>query len=240
MKRVRLGVNIDHVATVRQTRRGRTPDPLQAARAALRGGADHLVCHLREDRRHIQDADVRALARRFPGRLNLEMSVAPDIVRVALAVRPWRVTLVPERRQELTTEGGLDVVRLGRRLAVLLPRFERVGIEVSLFVDPREEQLAAGAQAGARIVELHTGDYAEARTRRARANALRRLARAARRAKTLGCAVAAGHGLDYGNVQAVAAIPEVEELNIGFSIVSRALVVGLQPAVAEMIRRIQR
>ena len=237
LRTVRLGVNIDHVATVRQARRGTFPDPVDAARTCERAGADSIVCHLREDRRHIQDEDVRRL-RAAVHRLNLEMSVADGIVAVALAVRPWQVTLVPERREELTTEGGLDVVGLRQRLSDILPRFRAAGIGVSLFVDPEERQLEAARDVGAGIVELHTGRYADAKTAAARETELRALGDAARRARTLGLEVAAGHGLHYENVEAVARLPGIEELNIGFSIIGRALAVGLDAAVREMRQRL--
>jgi pyridoxine 5-phosphate synthase len=230
-------VNIDHVATVRQARRGTFPDPVDAAQTCERAGADSIVCHLREDRRHIQDEDVRRL-RAAVRRLNLEMSVAEGIVAVALAVRPWQVTLVPERRQELTTEGGLDVAGLRQRLSAILPRFRTAGIGVSLFVDPEARQLEAARDVGAGIIELHTGRYADAKTTAARETELRALAGAAQRARALGLEVAAGHGLDYENVEAVGRLPEVEELNIGFSIIGRALTVGLEAAVREMRQRL--
>lgn len=227
-------MNIDHVATVRQARRGVLPDPVDAARRCERAGADRIVCHLREDRRHIQDRDVVRLRRQLRCPLNLEMSIAPDIVRAALRVRPAQVTLVPERRQELTTEGGLDAARLIRRLTPLVRRFHERGIAVSLFVDPVTKQLEAAARTGARTVELHTGGYATAATAARRAGELAALRRAAREARGLGLAVAAGHGLDYHNVRAVAAIPEIAELNIGFSIIARAVFVGIEQAVREM------
>lgn len=230
---MRLGVNIDHVATLRQARRGRLPDPVEAALACQRAGASSIVCHLREDHRHIQDDDVRRLRRALAVPLNLEMSIAPDIVKAALAIRPDHVTLVPERRKELTTEGGLDVSRLLRRLTPVVRAFTARRIAVSLFVDPVPRQLAAARELGAPIVELHTGGYAGA-SGRARQIALGVLRRSAADARSLGLSVAAGHGLDYDNVAAVTQIPEIEEVNIGFSIVSRAIAVGLEQAVREM------
>jgi len=227
-------VNIDHVATVRQARRGSFPDPVEAARVCERAGADSIVCHLREDRRHIQDRDVATLLKRISTRLNLEMSIAPEIVEVALRLKPDQVTLVPERRQELTTEGGLDVARLSKQLTQVVRQFHARGIEVSLFIDPVSSQIAAAARTGARIIELHTGRYANARTSGRRARELTALRQAARHARSLGLAVAAGHGLDYRNVKAVVGIPEIEELNIGFSIIARALFVGIERAVREM------
>jgi pyridoxine 5-phosphate synthase len=236
---MRLGVNVDHVATLRQARRGILPDPVEAALACERAGADRIVCHLREDRRHIQDRDVKRLraALRIP--LNLEMSIAPSIVKVALAVRPHQVTLVPERRQELTTEGGLDAVRLARTLRPLLGAFHERGIGVSLFVDPVAGQVEAACDAGARIIELHTGAYANAPSAR-RARELAALRHAAQQGRRLDLEVAAGHGLDYDNVRAIVAIPQIEELNIGFSIITRAVSVGLERAVREMRRRLVR
>ena len=231
---MRLGVNIDHVATLRQQRRGPVPDPLEAALICERAGASSIVCHLREDRRHIQDEDVRRLKRAIHTPLNLEMSMAEEIVREALAVKPAQVTLVPERRQELTTEGGLDVVRMIHRLRPLVARFHAAGIAVSLFVDPEPEALTASHDVGARIVELHTGRYAGAGTTAQRERELKALARAAEQAASLGLVVAAGHGLDYDNIEAVVAIAQIEEVNIGFSIISRAVFVGLEQAVTEM------
>ncbi len=237
---LRLGVNIDHVATLRQARRGRWPDPINAALICERAGAQGIVCHLREDRRHIQDEDVRRLKRLISTRLNLEISIAEEIVTSALAVKPAQVTLVPERRQELTTEGGLDAVKLLRKLTSIVGRFRERGIEVSLFIDPLTAQIEAARDAGARIIELHTGRYANADTPRTKARELETLRTAARTASGLGLAVAAGHGLDYENVHDVARIPEIEEVNIGFSIITRALSVGLERAVHDMAALLQR
>jgi pyridoxine 5-phosphate synthase len=231
---MRLGVNVDHVATLRQQRRGTAPDPVEAARVCEQAGATSIVCHLREDRRHIQDRDVERLRRGVATRLNLEMSLAPDVVRAALRIRPDEVTLVPERRQELTTEGGLDARRLSRRLAPLIKRFHAAGIEVSLFIDPVAAQWQAAKAVGARTIELHTGRYAEAGSAAGRARELRALQRASAQARRLGLTVAAGHGLDYENVGPVAAIPDIEELNIGYAIITRAVWVGLEQAVREM------
>ncbi|MBI4355292.1 MAG: pyridoxine 5'-phosphate synthase [Candidatus Omnitrophica bacterium] len=231
-----LGVNIDHVATVRQARRGAQPDPVAAARLAEQGGCDSIVAHLREDRRHIQDADLFRLERAIRTRLNLEMSLAPEILRVALRLKPDQVTLVPERRQELTTEGGLDVVRHAARIAQALAPLQRRGILVSLFVDPNRRQLAAARRVGAAWVELHTGAYANARTASARRRELQLLRRATSDARRLGLRVNAGHGLDYHNVRPVAAIPDIEELNIGHAIVAQAVFVGMTQAVRDMRR----
>ncbi|MDP3704255.1 MAG: pyridoxine 5'-phosphate synthase [Candidatus Omnitrophota bacterium] len=231
---MRLGVNIDHVATLRQQRREGMPDPLEAARVCERAGASSIVCHLREDRRHVQDDDVRHLKRALRVPLNLEMSIAEEIVQAALAIQPAQVTLVPERRQELTTEGGLDVARLLPQLRPLITRFHEAGINVSLFVDPDPKQLDASREAGARIVELHTGRYAQAASGEPREREVSALRQAAEHAVSLRLAVAAGHGLDYNNIHPVAAIRQIEEVNIGFSIISRALFVGLEQAVRQM------
>ena len=236
---MRLGVNIDHVATLRRARRGRLPDPVEAALVCEQAGATSIVCHLREDRRHIQDDDVRRLKDRIATRLNLEMSIANDVVEAALAIGPQQVTLVPERRQELTTEGGLDVVRLAKKLHPILREFHDCGIEVSLFVDPSSDQLQAAADLGAAIVELHTGRYANATIARGRSRELDALRCAAAKGSSLGLTVAAGHGLEYGNVVEVVALPEIVELNIGFSIITRALSVGLERAVGEMVQLLQ-
>ena len=231
---MRLGVNIDHIATVRQARRGRVPDPVEAALVCERAGADSIVCHLREDRRHIQDDDVRRLRASVTTRLNLEMSIAEEIVRAALAVKPHQVTLVPERRRELTTEGGLDAPKLATRLRSVVGRLTDAGIGVSLFVDPVASQVSAAKRTGAAVIELHTGRYAEARSPSARSRELAALKRAAEQGRTLGLAVAAGHGLEYENVSPILEIPEIEELNIGYAIIVRALSVGLEQAVREM------
>lgn len=231
----RLGVNVDHVATLRQARRGRSPDPVEAARTAERAGCDSIVCHLREDRRHIQDRDLPALKEVLGIALNLEMGAHPEIVRVACRVRPDQATLVPERRQELTTEGGLDLSRSWARVQRAAGRLEDAGIRVSLFLDPDPRQIELAVRMRVPMIELHTGRYAEPGTVSQRRNRLRKLRHAAREAHRAGLSVAAGHGLDYRNVRQVAGIPQVEELNIGFSIVARALHVGLYQAVREMV-----
>lgn len=245
---IRLGVNIDHVATVRQARyrdqKGPfpvpEPDPVAAARAALAAGAHGITAHLREDRRHVVDADVVRLRKlvRGPRKFNLEMSVAPDVVRRALSVRPDQATLVPERREEVTTEGGLDLARDAARLARVVAALRRRGIEASLFVDPDPSAMRAAKRLGADAVELHTGTYANARGAAARRE-LARLARAAREAARLGLAVYAGHGLNLANVAGILRIPEVAEANIGHSIVSRAVLVGMDRAVREMKRALR-
>ena len=231
MTPIRLGVNVDHVATVRQARRGTEPDPVELALVCEQAGADSIVAHLREDRRHIQDHDVARLAKRLKTHLNLEMGLSADIVSVALRIRPRQVTLVPEKREELTTEGGLDVAGQFEKVRLAVKKFQARGIEVSLFIDPDLGQVAASRRSGATIVEFHTGSYAHA-SRKSRE--LRHLVAASQAARRDGLIVAAGHGLTVSNVRAIAAIPEIEELNIGYSIVSRALSIGMAKAVREM------
>lgn len=235
LRSIALGVNIDHVATLRQARRGREPDPLLAALAAEQGGADSITLHLREDRRHIQDRDVAVMREALKTRMNLEMAATDEMVAIAVGHRPADVCLVPERREEVTTEGGLDAAGQRARLGEVCGRLAAAGIRVALFVDPDERQLDAAVAVGAPVVELHTGRYAEA-SGAARAEALHRLAVAARHGEGLGLRVHAGHGLDYHNVGPVAAIPQLLELNIGHAIVARAVFTGLGPAIAEMKR----
>jgi pyridoxine 5-phosphate synthase len=234
----RLHVNVDHVATLRQARREAFPDPVEWALAAERAGAEGITAHLRADRRHIQDDDVVQLKKRIRTRLNFEMSLDPGIVAIALRTRPHAVCVVPENRAEVTTEGGLDVVREARRLCATIPRLTRVGAEVSLFVDPDVRQIEAACEVGAEFVELHTGRYARARGR-AQAKELARLVEAVQHARAIGLRVNAGHGLDYDNADPVAALPHVEELNIGFAIVARSVFVGVDEAVGEMARLVR-
>ncbi len=229
---MRLYVNIDHIATLREARKTDEPDPVRAAEACERGGADGITAHLREDRRHIQDADVRALRRSVRTVLNLELGANPEIVRIACRERPFQATLVPERRQEITTEGGLALKRGDRRVSDAIARLARARIRVSLFIDPDLAVIERAAQLGVPAIELHTGRYAH--TWRKSDAALRQLRRAAARAKACGLAVHAGHGLTYQNVQPVAAIPEIEELNIGHTIISNAVFWGLEEAVRRM------
>ena len=230
----RLGVNIDHVATLRQVRGGREPDPAWAAAMAELAGAEGITVHLREDRRHIQDRDVRVLRETVRTRLNLEMSIEPAIVEIAIATRPQQVTLVPERRAELTTEGGLDVIGQRTRVEEAVKRLHDAGLEVSLFIDPDNRQVDASAGLGVAAVELHTGRYAEAGHGPKLAGELRALIEAGKAVRASGMALHAGHGLNYVNVGDVAAIPGMAELNIGHAIVSRAVFVGLDRAVREM------
>ena len=239
MSKLRLGVNIDHVATVRNARGESYPDPVRAAEMALAAGADGITAHLREDRRHISDADIDALAvitRRRGRPLNLEMAVTPEMEAIALAHLPHAACLVPERREEVTTEGGLDVAKGHNTIAPVVGRLSQAGIRVSCFIDPDPVQVAAAASAGAAVVELHTGAYCEAvRARSPEApQLLEALKAAARQAASLGLEVHAGHGIDYETVKPIAAIPEVVELNIGHFLIGEAIFIGLGPAIQRM------
>jgi pyridoxine 5-phosphate synthase len=231
----RLGVNIDHVATVRQARRAKQPDPVHAAVLAEMGGASGITVHLRGDRRHIQDRDVQVLRQTVRTRLNIEMAATQEMTHLALTVKPDQATLVPERREELTTEGGLDVVLNSVQVRPVLKTLQDAGIAVSLFVDPELEQVKEAHKLDARAVELNTAAWSDAAGARAREAALRKLVDAARLGRKLGLAVHAGHGLDYQNVGEIAAISEVSELNIGHAIVARAVLVGMERAVREMV-----
>jgi pyridoxine 5-phosphate synthase len=230
---IALGLNIDHVATLRQARRGRDPDPVQAALTAEVAGADSITLHLREDRRHIQDFDVRTLRGLLKTRMNLEMAVTDEMLGIAAELRPEDCCFVPERRQEVTTEGGLDVAGQEARMREATERLGEAGIRVSLFIDPDPQQVEAAERIGAPAIELHTGAYAAAKGA-AKAQELERLAQCARLGAGLGLEVHAGHGLNYHNVQPVAAIRDIVELNIGHAIVSRALFDGLAVAVRDM------
>lgn len=231
---LRLGVNIDHVATVRQARLGHHPDPVTAAALAIIGGACGITVHLREDRRHIQDRDVRLVRQTTTACLNLEMAAVDEMARFALEIKPDEVTLVPEKRQELTTEGGLDLLAHEKTVRDITSRLKDAGIQVSLFIDPNPRQVEAAHRIKAHAIELQTGTYSESKTRDERKSRLVELAEAALLAHQLGLKVHAGHGLDYQNVQPIAAIPQIEELNIGHSIVSRAILVGMEQAVRQM------
>jgi len=230
---IALGVNIDHVATLRQARRGRYPDPLYAALMAEEAGADSITLHLREDRRHIQDRDVTAMREALQTRMNLEMAVTDEMVRIALEVRPQDCCLVPESRQEITTEGGLNVAGQVARVGQVITALAVGGIRVSLFIDPDPAQIEAAQRAGAPVIELHTGAYANA-AGAAQAREFERLRVAAKLAASLGLTVNAGHGLNYHNVEPIAAIPEIVELNIGHAILARAVIDGLAKAVRDM------
>jgi pyridoxine 5-phosphate synthase len=231
---IRLGVNIDHVATLRQARRAAEPEPVVAAALAILGGADGITIHLREDRRHIQDRDLRLLRQTIPQRLNLELAAVDEIIALACQVRPDEATLVPEKRAELTTEGGLDVIANREVVARAVRRLADAGLQVSLFIDPDLAQVEAARELGAHAIELQTASYSEAKTPEAVARTLEALRVAAAHAQRLGLSVHAGHGLNYQNVYAVAQIPQMQELNIGHSIVSRAVLVGMERAVREM------
>lgn len=232
--RVLLGVNVDHVATLRQARGTRFPDPVQAAMVAEEAGADGITIHPREDRRHIQDRDVLLMRQTLNTRMNLEMAVTDAMLAFAENVRPQCVCLVPEKREELTTEGGLDVAGNEDRVARACERLAKIGAEVSLFIDPDPEQIDAAVRCGAPVIELHTGEYAEADTPTEQAHTLETLKQAVEYARRKGLVVNAGHGLNYHNTLAVAAIPGIHELNIGHAIIARSIFTGLKEAVRDM------
>jgi pyridoxine 5-phosphate synthase len=234
----RLGVNVDHVATLRQARRAAYPDPVAAALLAELGGADQITIHLREDRRHVQDRDLQVMRQTVTTRLNLEMAATPEMVKTAYEIRPDEVTLVPERREELTTEGGLDVVRARDAVARVVKTLRDADILASLFIDPDLDQVRTAHRVEAQVVEIHTGRYCDARLPADRRRELARIVDAAKAAAKLGLQVAAGHGLHYQNVGPLAAIAEIEEFNIGHAIVGRAVLVGMERAVREMKERI--
>ena len=234
----KLGLNIDHVATLREVRKDVVPDLLRAALEGIRGGAKGITVHLREDRRHIQDKDIFLLKRKIKVPLNLEMSIAPDIVRVALHLKPEKACLVPEHRQELTTEGGLDVRKSKEKIAAVVSKLKKRKIVVSLFIDPDLEQVQSACEVGADFIELHTGLYARSKGKAAMEE-LYRLRRAAYFAQLLGLGVNAGHGLNYQNVKPVARLPHIEELNIGHAVIARSVFVGIRKAVQEMVKLIR-
>ncbi|MDD5431770.1 MAG: pyridoxine 5'-phosphate synthase [Candidatus Omnitrophica bacterium] len=229
-----LGVNIDHVATLREARKGDVPDPVIAARICEAAGADSIVVHLREDRRHINDNDVFVLRKTVRSRLNLEMSIAKEIVEIACRVSPDQATLVPEKRQELTTEGGLDVVSNFEKVKSAVKKLQSCGIDVSLFIDPELRQIDAAKKSGVKMIELHTGKYADAKNKKEQVKYYKEIKKASIFASKCGLNVFAGHGLDYNNVKEIAKIKQIEELNIGYSIICRAVFVGLDRAVKEM------
>lgn len=237
---MKLMVNIDHVATLREARRTTYPDPVYAACLVELAGASGIIVHLREDRRHIKDRDLRILRQVIKTKLNLEMAPTDEMVKIARDVRPDMVTLVPERREELTTEGGLDVKNLFSHVKKVVEALKEEGIKVSIFVDPEETQILFAKEAGAQMVEIHTGKYADAIREEERKEELKRVIDAARRGKNEGLIVNAGHGLNYENVYEIAKIKEIEELSIGHSIISRAVLVGLERAVKEMIEIIDK
>lgn len=233
---IKLGVNIDHVATLRQARGTRYPDPIQAAIAAELAGADAITLHLREDRRHIQERDVEMLKTILQTRMNLEMAVTDEMIAYAVRFLPEECCLVPERRQELTTEGGLDVVTQQKKITAACVRLADAGVRVSLFIDADTQQIEAAARTGAPVIEIHTGHYADRLTADERGEELARIELAVQQGTDIGLQVNAGHGLNYQNVQAIAAIPGIAELNIGHAIMARALFTGLHEAVREMKR----
>ncbi|WP_092402548.1 MULTISPECIES: pyridoxine 5'-phosphate synthase [Candidatus Ichthyocystis] len=233
-RKPRLGINIDHVATIRQLRRGSVPDPVYAALVAEENGADQITCHLREDRRHIHERDILSLRSSIKTLLNIESSLSDDILSFVLEVSPNSICLVPERREELTTEGGLDVISNEIKLASVIPLFIQKSIKVSLFVDPDISQIRAAADLGANSVELHTGCYANSLTPRERDLSMQQLFLAGKYAVELGLGVHAGHGLDYGNVLPILSIPGISELNIGYAVIVRSLDIGWAHAVAKM------
>ena len=235
----RLGVNIDHVATVRQARGVTYPDPIIAAGIVELAGADGVVAHLREDRRHIQDRDLQLLKEIIQTHLNLEMAATDEMIQIALATKPNIVTLVPEKREELTTEGGLNVIKSFQSLKKAIQRLKKGGIPVSLFVDPRIDQIKASEGVGADAIEIHTGHYCDAKTPIEADEELKKILDAVKEASHRDLKIAAGHGLNYVNVRRIAEIKEIEELNIGHSIIARALLVGLDRAVREMIELIK-
>ena len=230
----RLGVNIDHIATLREVRHGIEPDPAFAALIVQAAGADSIVVHLREDRRHIKERDLRILKEVVKIKLNLEMSTNDDVVKIACEVKPDQATLVPEKRQEITTEGGLDVAINFKKIKEVLRKLKQQGIAVSLFIDPDKKQIDAAKRAGVKMIELHTGRYADAKGRKEEDKYFKELESAVNYAKDKGLSIFAGHGLNYYNVASIAKIKGIEELNIGYSIVCRAALVGLERAVRQM------
>ncbi len=237
---MQLAINIDHVATLRNARGGSEPDPVEAAWICERAGAVGIVCHLREDRRHIRDTDVQRLRSSIKTKLDLEMASTDEIIGIALDVKPELVTLVPEKRQELTTEGGLDVVQQRGRLRDVIRSFHEKRILVSLFVDPVESQIRTSKEVGADMVELHTGEYANARSDHEVSGQLERIRTMAKLGVSLGLTVNGGHGLDYRNTASIAAINEIHEVSIGHAVITRALIVGLENAVREMLAIVSR
>lgn len=236
---MKLGVNVDHVATLREARRIDIPDPIEAAVACEAAGSDSIVCHLREDRRHINDSDLKNLRKIVKTKLNLEMSCADEIVNIAVTIKPDQATLVPERREEVTTEGGLDIVGKLEVVSRTVGSLRSAGISVSLFIDPEVSQIEAAKRSGVEYIELHTGRYANAHTESKEKEELEKLAQSAKFAHNLGLQVFAGHGLNYDNVKKIVAIKEIEELNIGHSIIAKAVFVGLENAVKQMLALIK-
>ncbi len=236
---MRLAINIDHIATLRNARGGNAPDPVEAALICEKAGAEGIVCHLREDRRHIKDNDVWRLRSSLKTKLDLEMASSEEIVEIAIKVKPDLVTLVPERRQELTTECGLDIVGQKKYYAGIVNRFRQNKIPVSLFIDPIEAQIRASADIGTDMIEIHTGEYAEAKTEEETKEQLARIQETAKIGKSLGLGVNAGHGLDYENIKPIASISEIDEVSIGYGVIIRAMFIGLEQAVREMLYLIE-
>ena len=240
-RRIRLGVNIDHVATVRNARRTFEPDPVHAAVIADLAGADQITLHVREDRRHVNERDLRLIKELIHSKVNLEMAITEEMIDLAIKVKPHQATLVPEKRQEITTEGGLDVIGNFEKVKEAVRRLKEAGITVNIFIDPEKEQIEKAKEAGADAVELHTGAYAEAfaeNDEKEVKRELERIRKAARFAKEIGLKVYAGHGLTYKNVKPIAQVEEIEELNIGHSIVANAILLGMKEAVEKMIKLI--
>jgi pyridoxine 5-phosphate synthase len=236
---MKLAINIDHIATLRNARGGSDPDPVKAALICEEAGAVGIVCHLREDRRHMKDDDVRRLRSSLKKKLDLEMAATEEIIGIAIKIKPDLVTLVPERRQELTTEGGLDIATQKKYFGEVVKRFQKNKIQVSLFIDPVETQVRASADIGTDMIEIHTGEYAEAKTEQELNEQFQRIQEAAKLGKSLGLGVNAGHGLDYENVARIAAIREIDEMSIGHAVIVRALFVGLEQAVCEMLKLVK-
>jgi len=232
---LKLGINVDHVATLRQARKGIFPDPVDAAIICEMAGCDSIVCHLREDRRHIQDRDLYLLKKTVKTKLNLEMALSQEIVDIALNVKPDQVTIVPEKRQEVTTEGGLNVAGNLERIKENVEKFHKAGITVSLFIEPEEHQIEASKDAGVEFIELHTGRYADAKDEKELYKELNKIYKATEYALSIGIRVNAGHGLDYKNTAQICKIKGIEELNIGYSIMARAIFKGLETAIKEML-----
>ena len=230
----KLGVNIDHIATLRQARRETFPDPVKVAKICELSGADSIVCHLRVDRRHINDIDLKLLKKSVTTKLNMEMSTAAEIVDIALKIKPDQATLVPEKRQELTTEGGLDVVKHKKKVADVVSKLKKRGILLNLFIDPDNDQIKASKDIGADYIELHTGSYANANTKSSRQREFERIKKSIFYGNSIGFGVNAGHGLDYVNTAAIAKIANIEELNIGFAIIAASVFIGIGDAVKEM------
>lgn len=236
---MKLSINIDHIATLRNARGGNVPDLIEAARICEHAGADGIVCHLREDRRHIRDNDVKVLRKSISTKLDLEMAATPEIIGISLQIKPDLVTLVPEKRRELTTEGGLDVVRLRSSLRKCIQQFHDRGILVSLFVDPRHKQIEAAKKIDADMIEIHTGEYVNAKSEESKKGHLKRIYETAIFGRQVELGVNAGHGLDYKNIRPIAKIKEIEEVSIGHAIIVRAISVGLEQAVREMIKLVK-